>query len=201
MLMYLYTLMENSVQNLDENQIEITEKKEEKINDNSLQVVELDVKEEIKEEIKESILISLIKSEEKINEILKKFNIEIEKDLLKKILNIMEFSSSQSNDFFPVIDEVKKILLDGKIEVFEIPELINIINSNLKKSDLTELDENDYVLFIKVLLVVLIESGIIKINSEDLEIICKLIDASVKLLLTKTNLIQIKKGCLSCFLT
>jgi hypothetical protein len=115
-------------------------------------------------------------------------NIDIINKILKNHPSILE---NVSND-------ISKIINNGSLDINDIPNMILLFNdiielytpiSNLK------LTKEEIVGFIKNVLIILVESDIIKLDNIDKKIIINLIIVSIKLLETQINL---KKSCILC---
>ncbi len=140
------------------------------------------------------LILSLLKNSDNLDSLIRKFKIDIEKDKLKSILNILNFLDNQETKIEKIVVEIEKVLSDGKVEIQEIPRLVTVINDNLEIITHEQIKESDVSVLIKLLILVMIEVGVIKLSNEDFIITCKLIDNSIGLLLSK---IEIKKvpGC------
>ena len=143
-------------------------------------------KDQIKEEDINTSIYAIIKdillSDERIKELLLKSKIELDANELKKISSVIDFLNSQSNynQINQSITALKEILSDGKIELYEIPELISIVYSNISYVNL-KLTEKEISILLKLIIYMLMETNVIKINSQDFILISKTIDSSLKL--------------------
>lgn len=143
-------------------------------------------KDQIKEEDINTSIYAIIKdillSDERIKELLLKFKIELDANELKKFSSVIDFLNSQSNynQINQIITALKEILSDGKIELYEIPELISIVYSNISYVNL-KLTEKEISILLKLIIYILMETNVIKINSQDFILISKTIDSSLKL--------------------
>jgi hypothetical protein len=159
---------------------------------------------EIKESLNKDNLINISKLilNEKITEILSNYKIIInEKELIKvlSLLNGILLTNTENNiPFNTIIDSITKALEDGKLELYEIPELILVINNNIKEVNIKKINKNEFGLLIKIIIVVLIETNIIKVNSNDLITTIRVIDSSIILLKNKINIPKIS-SLFSCF--
>lgn len=143
-------------------------------------------KDQIKEEDINTSIYAIIKdillSDERIKELLLKSKIELDANELKKFSSVIDFLNSQSNynQINQIITALKEILSDGKIELYEIPELISIVYSNISYVNL-KLTEKEISILLKLIIYILMETNVIKINSQDFILISKTIDSSLKL--------------------
>jgi hypothetical protein len=104
-----------------------------------------------------------------------------------KILSSL--SSAGKGGFIDTLStELQKILSDGKVEVHEIPILVNAVHDALLQVNLRQITTKDIGVLIKVLLVVMMDCKVIQITSEDYSMICRVIDISVVLLQKKIKL-------------
>lgn len=172
---------------------------------------ELQLPEEIGEQIKKvepkyfeiiRIIKSMIKSNENFSQMMDKADINIlqsEHDGIKKILEYL--ISNIDNNQLPItniVDEVLKIIADNKIELYEIPELINVIHESL--GNLNSIKINNITIIIKLLLFILVETKTIHISNQNQKIFFKVIDSSIRLLSKSMNFkIDKFKKCF-CFL-
>ena len=96
-----------------------------------------------------------------------------------------------------ICNDIYDIVKDNVINVNDIPRIIlllkDVINLYSTKNNL-KIKKNDIIDFIKNLLIILINSDIIKIDSEDKILINNLIILSVQLLETNIN-IKLNKFC------
>ena len=154
-------------------------------------------------------IIELIKlmltTNDKFNELVAKAKITIDINQSNQIKNILNYliGETENNENAPidnVIQEALKILSDNKVELYEIPSLIDVIHEsfkNLPKS--IRITTQDIGILIKFVLFILLETKTVKVSNEDYELISKVIDSSM-ILLNKSVEIKIPKfnKCL-CF--
>ena len=91
-----------------------------------------------------------------------------------------------------IINEVLKVLSDGKLELYEIPKLINVIHEALCNINSIKITTNDVGVLIKFILFILIETKLIKLSTEDFDFVSNLIDTSM-ILLNKSVEIKLPK--------
>ena len=152
------------------------------------------------------LVLDFIKNNDKIKELLNKLNVSIDSNSETKLNNIIEFLSKNNakfDDFPPIkniIDEIKNIFADGKIDLCDVPSLINVVtnilNFNLNQIKI-KIDTNIVSILIKLLIHILIIEKIIKINEIEEKIIDKMIDTSLVLLNTTINIANVKCSCFS----
>lgn len=139
----------------------------------------------------------LITSNEKIKELITKSKINIDDNELKIILNVLGYlnqQSTDSNQVKQIIGEITKVLADGKLELHEIPELVSVVTANIKEVNV-KLSTKQISILLKLIIYVLIEVKVVKINSEDFDLISKVIDTSLKLLELYVNIPTVKTKC------
>lgn len=144
----------------------------------------------------------LLESQDKINQLVNKSKINIGADELKIIVNVLQYLTTQANDSSQIqglIGEVTKVLSDGKLELHEIPELVKVVSTSVKEVNI-KLSGKEVSIFIKLIIYILMEVNVIKIKSEDFELISKVIDSSLTLLELFVKIPVVKKkfrfGCL-----
>lgn len=131
---------------------------------------------------------NLVSNEENFNNFLKKNNININDNDLKKILKILNKLNviSENNSLFNLlIQEVTKSFLNDYIELYDIPLFVKSVfdNINLK---LNKLSDDNISELIKVIIILLVEFKVIKINNYNDKLLLKIIDSS--LILLKSNI-------------
>jgi hypothetical protein len=112
-----------------------------------------------------------------------------------KILSSLSKADGKGGLIGSLSTELQKVLSDGKVEVHEIPILVNAVHDALLQVNLQQITTKDIGLLVKVLLIVLMECKVINITSEDYNTVSKVIDISVVLLQKK---IKLPKKCI-CF--
>jgi hypothetical protein len=179
------------------------------------QVVKLEVKyEELKQEDKselvqmkyhEIIELSqlLLSTNDKFTELMSKAKININESQSVQIKNTLNYLNNETNGKRPInniIDETLKVLADNKVELYEIPQLINVIHETFKNTSSITLKTSDLGILIKLILFMLIETKLIKMQSEDYELISKVIDTSMILLNTSVQIKLPKFNKCFCFI-
>lgn len=154
----------------------------------------VDKNEPIYKLIKEILL-----SNEKIQELLYKSKIELNPNELKKFITVLNylFDQTRLNQFGQIITALESVLSDGKLELHEIPELVSTIYLNISSINI-KLSSNDIGVLLKVIIYILIETNVVKINTQDFELISTVIDSSLKLLQLFVK-IPVLKHCLCIF--
>ena len=146
-----------------------------------------------------STIITFISNIDQVEKLLAKNLCTIPKDQLKKLLKVINELSNETNGTIPlnnIINSINDIFKDGKLEVHEIPLLIKVLNENIFSQHITNIDSSDFSLLLKLLIIILVELNIIKLNSCDIKIINLLIDSSLDLLNIQ---IKLPKKCFPCF--
>lgn len=144
----------------------------------------------------------VLSTNDKFNELISKAKILIPTTQLAQVKNILNYLVSEINGkthVSNIIKETLSILSDNKIELYEIPKLINAIHESIKNIHLIKITTNDIGILIKFILFTLIETKTVKISNDDYESYSALIDSSM-ILLNKSVEIKIPKSnkCL-CF--
>jgi hypothetical protein len=161
-------------------------------------MVDLDV---MQQKTEFDIFLNIFKNEDSFNSVIAKLNYNIDEKTLSKVnslINILLKKDEKHNIPLKIImDDMHKILLDGKLNLQDIPSIINImttiLNLNFKNVHFN-IDINTVNTFIKLLLNILIAEKIVKID-ETQENIDKLLDSSLLLLNTTINLSNVKCSC------
>ena len=94
---------------------------------------------------------------------------------------------------------LKNIINDSVINNKDLPEMLllmsEVLNTNTSELNKLKLTRKQVINFVKDVLIILIESNKIKINSTEKEIVLSLLNISIKLLESKINV----KKVVSCF--
>ncbi len=142
----------------------------------------------------------LILDNSKIESLIKKSTIIIKPTELDKIMEVIKYlntetvnSQSQLKD---IILGISKAFSDGKLEPHEIPELVGLVYANIQNINI-KLTSVEISIMLKIIIYILIESNIIKINQGEFELVTKLLDSSLRLLELNIK-IPTNKLC-SCF--
>ena len=186
---------------------------EQKNHVNQIEIVNEETETEVKPEVSKLKsdyveIIELVKlillTNDKFNEFVSKAKITIGTNQSNPIKNILNYLIGETNDDKPPIDniinQVLEILSDNKVELYEIPTLINVIHESLKNLPTSvRITTHDISILIKLVLFILVETKTVKVSSEDYELISKVIDTSM-VLLNKSVKIKVPKfnKCL-CF--
>lgn len=128
---------------------------------------------------------NILSSNDKFNDFMSKANVninQVESAQIKNTLNFLNTEKANSKPINKIINELTKILADNKVELYEIPELINVIYEALRDTDTITLKTSDLGILIKLILFILIETKVVKILNEDYMLISKVIDTSMMLL-------------------
>jgi hypothetical protein len=130
-------------------------------------------------------IVDLISNIEQVQNLLDKNICSIQKDQLTKLLKILLILSNETKNETPInniINVLNDVFKDGKIEIYEIPLLIKILNENIFKLNISNISSNDLSLLLKLLIIIFVELNILKLNSNDIKIINIIIDTSLELL-------------------
>jgi len=94
---------------------------------------------------------------------------------------------------------LKNIINDSVINNKDLPEMLllmsEVLNTNTSELNKLKLTRKQVINFVKDVLIILIESSKIKINSTEKNVVLSLLDISIKLLESKVNV----KKVVSCF--
>jgi hypothetical protein len=94
---------------------------------------------------------------------------------------------------------LKNIINDSVINNKDLPEMLllmsEVLNTNTSELNKLKLTRKQVINFVKDVLIILIESKKIKINSTEKDFVLSLLDVSIKLLESKVNV----KKVVSCF--
>ena len=151
------------------------------------------------------LILNVLKDASQIDSMLDNLNCNLDNNSRQKIDNILNFlcknDKVKKSPINQIIVQLQEVFEDGKLDLLEIPILINLVvtllNTNLSNVNFT-VTINDVSVIIKILIQVLIMEKVIKISSpvEELKI-NRLIDSSVLLLNTTMKLPTIKCSCMS----
>jgi len=151
------------------------------------------------------IILYFLQNDVKLKELISKLNIDLDKQTEKKINEMINFLSKNNVKFDnnppikKIIDEIKIVFADGKMDLQDIPNLISIITNilNLNVSSIKfSIDTNTISIFIKLLINALIIEKVIKVNDIEQQMINRLIDSSLLLLNTTIAISKVKCSCL-----
>jgi len=151
------------------------------------------------------IILYFLQNDVKLKELISKLNIELDDHSDKKLNAIINFLSKNNVKFDnnppikKIIDEIKVVFADGKMDLQDIPNLISIITNilNLNMNSIKfSIDTNTISILIKLLINVLIIEKVIKVNDIEQQMINRLIDSSLLLLNTTIAISKVKCSCL-----
>lgn len=143
----------------------------------------------------------ILKRIEKFNELLQKANIHLKDEEYKQTKNILAYLNTELDDTRPInkiIEAVLNALSDDKLELYEIPTIINVIHESLHNFDSIKISVSDVGVLIKLILFILIETDTIKLSIKDFQVMSNFIDSCL-FLLNKSVKIKIKTPKLKCF--
>lgn len=145
----------------------------------------------------ESIINLLTNSSTSINDLIIKANIKMTPQEMIELKNILEYIIQETDGkrkITNIIDNILEISSDGKIELYEIPQLINVLNDSLTNITTVKISLIDIGILLKIIIFILIETKTINLPSQDLPLINKLIDTSTTLLNKSINIKIPKKS-------
>lgn len=140
------------------------------------------------------LILSFLNDNDKVNTMFNKLTLNMNNDTKKCVDNILLLLTQNGDNNLTknFVDGVNQICSDGKLDVYDIPTIINIITNVVNLSKI-KFDMTTVTLMIKILIHILIELQIIKTNEN--ENIDKLIDSSVVLLNTTIKISNCKMCC------
>lgn len=110
-----------------------------------------------------------------------------------KVINLI--LKSNTTIFKDLSSHIKNVIADKVIDVNDVPSIIliikDIINVNTKQINKLKLTREQIILFMKNVLLILIETETIKVKNK--ETVTQLIELSVQLLSTKVNVQRVVK--------
>jgi hypothetical protein len=151
-------------------------------------------------------IISFLKNFNYVNDVITtKLCITITEEQNTKLTNILEYLCTDIQSKLPLknmIQQIKVIFDDNKIDIYDIPTIIEIItnffNTNMSSVNIQNITVDDIALCIKVLLIIFIETNVVGNNMNiELPVILKLFDSSLKLLKLHINVKN--KLCINFF--
>jgi hypothetical protein len=150
-------------------------------------------------------IITFFNDNSQITNLLNKINIHINNKEIKYIQIFMDYLiSTQNNDISPIkniINSMLNLLDDGKLNLYDVPKLINIIisiiNSNLPIIKL-KINTQLVSFIIKILIHLFLQLSIIHIDNKDSLCFDKLIDSSLSLLQSNIKIPKSKFSLFAC---
>jgi len=144
----------------------------------------------------EQLIQLLLCPNNKFNEFLFKSKITLNSKQRTQISNILEYLNKEiegKKHLSNIIDEMIKFLSDKKSKfssssVYEIPELVNVIHESLFNVKIINIITVDLGILVKIILLVLIETKIVKFYERNYDLIIKVIDTSILLLNKSTEI-------------
>lgn len=149
---------------------------------------------------------SFLKDINYVNDIItKKLCINISEEQNSKLMFILEYLCNDVQSKLPlknILQQIKVIFDDNKIDIYDIPTIIEIVsnffNLNISTMNIQNITIDDVALCIKVLLIIFIETKIVGNNLNiELESILKLVDSSLNLVKLNVNIKN--KLCINFF--
>lgn len=143
----------------------------------------------------------ILKRIEKFNELLQKANINLKDEEYKQTKNILAYLNTELDNTRPInkiIEAVLNALSDDKLELHEIPIIINVIHESLHNFNSIKISASDTGVIIKLILFILIETNTIQLSVKDFQFMSNFIDSCL-FLLNKSIKIKIKTPKLKCF--
>lgn len=132
-----------------------------------------------------NLVSELILNNNQIESIVKKSTIVIKPVELEKIMEVIKFLNTEMVDgctqLKQIIDAITKVLEDGKLEPNEIPELVSTVYTNITHTNI-KLTGYEVGILLKLLILIMVESKVIKINESEYTLVTKILDSSIRLL-------------------
>lgn len=144
----------------------------------------------------------LLLNSDKFNEFICKTNINISESQTAKIKNILKdlyIIDPDNASLNNIINELTTTISDGKVELYEIPSLVSMLYDifiGMYKNGITP---NDICLLIKIMLLILVETGVLHITTNEYMLIIKSIDVSITLLSKQFSVSKINFNKCICF--
>jgi hypothetical protein len=134
------------------------------------------------------------------NELVNKAKLTIEPKQYGLIKNIINYLVEVNNKKRPIDNIIKETLIiyENKVELHDIPKLINVIYECIININDLIISSNDICILIKLIIFVLIDTETIDIINNDYEVINQVIDSSI-VLLSKSIEIKVPKNKCVCF--
>jgi hypothetical protein len=200
---------ENVVQPVESESKETENKEEEKSDNNTNNSVDVNMvniaETNLMAKSDLEIILYFLQNDVKLKELISKLNIDLDDQCEKKLNGIINFLSKNNVKFDnnppikKIIDEIKIVFADGKMDLQDIPNLISIITNilNLNMNSIKfSIDTNTISILIKLLINILIIEKVIKVNDIEQQMINRLIDSSLLLLNTTIARNKVKCSCL-----
>ena len=118
---------------------------------------------------------------------------------IKNILTYLNTKSSTTRPIEIIVNELETIFSDNKVEIYEIPKLINLIHDSLYKINITNINSEDISLLIKILINLLTKTNMIKLSDKEMELTNQIIDSSLTLLTKSIEITNNKINKCVCF--
>lgn len=153
------------------------------------------------------LITEYLKNSEPITKLVEKLSIRLDSKSQKNLEDVLKFlatSNTKNENVAPISDiirEIKNVFADGKLDLYDIPSLINIVTSvlNLNISNIKiKVDAGLISTIIKFIIHILIELQIIHTDNQDTILMNKLIDSSILLLNTQIAISNVKCSLFSC---
>jgi hypothetical protein len=154
-----------------------------------------------------SLIVGFINEDGKLPNLMDKLSIRPDAKTQKSIDTVFKFLSTANVKFDNsppiknIVDEIKKLFSAGKLNLYDIPSLINIVVDvlNLNLSGLKiQVDTNLVGLVIKLIIHILISLEIIHTGEAETASIDRLIDSSIALLNTSIAISKAKCSLFAC---
>ena len=142
----------------------------------------------------------MLSSNDKFNEMVTKAHITLTVKQSREIKNILDYLIKESDDSKPIVNiigSIQEALSNNKLELHEIPKLINVIHDSMLNLQSIVIDSKDVGLLIKLVLFILIETNQVELSTQDSDTVFSLIDMSI-VLLNKSVEIKLPKTS-KCF--
>jgi hypothetical protein len=144
-----------------------------------------------------STLVELIGKKSELEDIINnKLKLNLDDKTLKLVLDIFELLTKNSDGTAPIrgiIEKIKEILADGKLDTYDIPILVKIVtdilNLNMSNFKNIKFGVKEVGIVVKIIIMTLVRLDVIK-NDEVL--IMKMIDSSLALLETTIAVSNVK---------
>lgn len=136
----------------------------------------------------------LLINNKSIENLISESKIVIKPEELEKILDVIKYLNTGTivansntsivvnlSQLEQIINSINKVLVDGKLELHEVPELVTIVYANILNVNI-KLSNKEVGLLLKLLIYILIKIQVIKVTPEEFILVSKILDSSIGLL-------------------
>ena len=128
------------------------------------------------------VMTTILQNNDEVNKYLEKAKLSLkdeQKDLVIQVMGMLSSGTDEGSPIANILDVVVDILDDGKIKLTEMPKLMNVLVKNIKAIDIKEVNNEDHAVILKIVVFILDETKVIKIDDDELDLIMDSIDTAV----------------------